>query len=87
MTRSGEQGIPSTTSFPDQHLRVMHHLSYDPTLRPWILGNFAIYAPSIHVAREVYDLIRQEAPEKLRGTARIDDGTAVSWVNISRPLE
>lgn len=62
----------------------MHHLSYDPTIRPWILGNFAIYAPSIHVAREVYDLIRLEAADKSSGATTTNGGATVSWINICR---
>jgi hypothetical protein len=88
MAGSKERGIPSTTrSVSNQHLQVMHHLSYNPILRPWILGNFAIYAPSIHVARKVYGLIRHDAQEKPRGVATTDEGTTVNWINIGRATE
>lgn len=50
---------------------------------PWILGSLAIYAPNVHIARQVYELIISENSHQPFGTTLLDSGDEVDWVNMA----
>lgn len=58
----------------------MHPIrSRDTTM--WILGSFAIYAPSIHIARITYDLVRAQPQSTPFGTVLLATGEEVDWID------
>ncbi|TFW05797.1 hypothetical protein E4K72_10910 [Oxalobacteraceae bacterium OM1] len=50
--------------------------------RPWFLGKLALYAGSLHAAREAYERVRAMETDQLSGTIVLDSGEEVDWVNV-----
>ena len=50
---------------------------------PWILGPLVIYAPNLHIARQVHELVISENPNQAFGTMLLDGGYEVDWVNMT----
>ncbi|HJV88600.1 MAG TPA: hypothetical protein VJ698_24255 [Noviherbaspirillum sp.] len=49
---------------------------------PWILGSYAVYAPSLHAARRVYELVCSEFPPRPFGTVILETGDEIDWINM-----
>ncbi|WP_334187851.1 hypothetical protein [Noviherbaspirillum sp.] len=50
---------------------------------PWILGTFAVYAPSLDLARQVYERVSSnEAHYEHFGTVSLESGEEIDWINI-----
>jgi len=53
------------------------------TSRPWILGSFAVYASSLPVANQVYELIVSRVRHPAFGTVVLETGEEVDYVDMA----
>lgn len=51
--------------------------------RPWILGSFAVYASSLTVANQVYELIASRVHHPAFGTVVLETGEEVDYVDMA----
>lgn len=58
-------------------------MSLANTKHPWILGSIAVYAPNLYVARQVYELVVSRKQDQPFGTATLDTGDEVGWIDMS----
>jgi hypothetical protein len=56
-------------------------------MRPWILGCFAIYAPNLRVAQQVYQVVISRNYQEAFGTVLLNTGHEVEWVDMSLPVK
>jgi hypothetical protein len=49
---------------------------------PWVLGSFAVYAPNVQVARQVYALLCVHHPDEPFGVITTESGDEIDWVNM-----
>lgn len=52
-------------------------------MRPWMFGPFAVYARNPHIARQVYESVR-DMDDGLEpfGTVTLDSGETVDWIYL-----
>jgi hypothetical protein len=55
---------------------------------PWLFGTYAVYAPDMDIARQVYEYVTLQNDVSPFGTVELVSGEQIDWVNIrsvSRP--
>lgn len=48
----------------------------------WILGAFAVYAPTLHTARLAYEQARSHSSSAPFGTLQLETGEEIDWVDL-----
>jgi hypothetical protein len=49
---------------------------------PWLFGTYAVYAPDIDIARQVYEYVTLQNDLAPFGTVELVSGGQIDWVNI-----
>jgi len=53
------------------------------SMRPWMFGPFAVYARNPHIARQVYESVRDmEDGLEPFGTVTLESGETVDWIYL-----
>lgn len=56
--------------------------SLNTTNRPWILGALAVYAPTLHAARQAYEMVTSRKRHQAFGTVTLITGEEVDWIDM-----
>lgn len=57
-------------------------MSSENISRPWIVGAFAVYAPDLRAARQVYEMVTACKREQPFGTVTLVTGEEVDWIDM-----